>query len=552
MKQVFVVLVALLVALPAWAANGRLQVDPQELAVGQTGRVVVYLTGGRVRGAPTLDVPDGLEARFYSSSQRYDSFTRTLLIAYEYRLTALREGSYTVGPVELALTDGSIVQTNAVAVTVMPRSEVQGAPIEVSAGFTDTEAWEGQVVVYRYRMVANVPIIGVEWRFPGFEGLRTPQRGTPEEKSYFIDNADGQRTSIVEGAIPLIATGTGRRDQNAALAQVRIPRGRADLLGFRQYQTETVPSEAASLRVRPLPPAPADFSGLVGDFQFTLSLQSQRAAVGDSVGWKLQVRGGGAIEGWRPPEVVVDGGSVYSNAQEVGAQVQDGRYVGWGTFERVLVPTREGTLQLPPLRIVTFSPSRGEYVTHEIVAPPLTVSAGREQTAELESFAGALPESAGGELVAVDFRDVYSRGPDRVWRIGGLLSALTAVAAAPGFLVVFGALGDRARRWWAARQEARRPETTPADLLANLPPERMERLAALDGALQLALARRGGVRVTELDRAAIVAELEEGFGERVTRLGALLDRARFGFHPVDVDQVEEEVRAVISDLEARR
>lgn len=554
MKRLLAMFVALWVALPAWAGSARLQLDTQRLAVGQTGRLVLYLVDARTRNAPDIEVPDGLDLRFFGSSQRFsiDNFRRTSLYAYEYRITAREAGHFVLGPVEVQLVDGTVVRAEAVSLEVVPGSDrAESAPVRAQAGFGVETAWEGQVVVYGYRLVASTPILGAEWRLPEFDGLRQPQHGNPEERQYFVDEPDGSRTAVVEGAVPLLATGTGERDQQPAIARVRVAEGRSDLLGFRQYRSETLATEPAALTVRPLPRPPEGFSGLVGDFTFRAELGRDRAAVGESVPLEVEVVGDGSLEGWSLPALPVEGASVYDSDDVVGARVQAGSYVARGLFRRVLVPTSEGRLELPELTVVTFSPTRGEYVTHRVALGGLDVTAGREVAAELESFSAPLPEGEGGEaLVPVAFRDVYTWGAARVWPIPQLLPLLLVPALAPGAFVLFGVVGERLRDRRAARREARRGAPRATELLRHLPQEPVARLATLDAALRLALARRAGVEPNALDRAKAAEGLPDALRARVEAAGRALDLARFAERPVP-DDLDREIAAIVRELEAR-
>lgn len=553
-KRLLVFFVALVVALPAWAGSARLQLDTQQLSVGQTARLVLYLTDARTRSAPDIELPDGLELRFFGSSQRFsiENFRRTSMYAYEYRITAREPGRFVIGPVDVRLVDGSMLRAEAVTLEVVPGSpRVEGAPVEVQAGFETERAWEGQVVVYGYRLVARAPILGAEWRLPEFDGLRQPQHGNPEERQYFVDEPDGSRMAIIEGSVPLLATGTGEREQKPAIARVRVAEGRQDLLGFRQYRTETLATDGSSLQVRRLPEAPDGFSGLVGDFTFKARLGGSRAAVGESVALEIEVVGDGTLEGWSPPTLQLDGASVYDRDNAVGGRIQSGGYRARGAYRRVLVPTVEGKLELPELAIITFSPTRGDFVTHRVELGSLEVLAGREGSSQLESFSGALPEGADEDvLVPVAFRDVYTWGAARALPVGTLLPLLMVPAMAPGASVLFGLVGRRVRSVRELRRSARQAERRPTDLLRELPQAPSARFAALDAALRLGLALRAGVEPSTLRRETALAALPDGLRARLDAAWRTLDLVRFADREAPPD-LEDEIRSLVRDLEGR-
>ena len=552
----YAVLVAwmLFVALPASAAQVSLRLETDSLEVGQSSSLTVYMVGGRTKHAPRLEGPPGVEFSFAGSSQEFrqgSNFQRTLVIGFRYRVTAREEGAYPIGPFEFEMTDGSVATSEAVVLSVIPRNESEVLdPIEVQAGFGVEEAWEGQVVVYSYDLSARVPTMGVQWQLPDFDGFRAPQHGQAVSQDFVIDDVDGQITKV-HGRQPLIVTSTGQKDLAPTLVQVRIPKGRANFFGVRSYTAEVRATDPTALRIRTLPEPPAEFSGLVGEFVFRSTLDREEAAVGESVNWTIDLLGDGAVEGFEPPDFDdEDRVSVYDNGGTVNARVErSGRYMASASFKRVLVPAEEGELALPSLEVVTFSPRLGDYEVHELVVPPLVVKRGREGAgAELQSFGGALPSAETQAVDEVAFRDNYRWGWAKTPPVAVGAVVLTLVSALPAGSVLFLVGVARVRHWRAARLEARRRPPQPLDYLRNLPQAPDRRLAALDGAVRLALAGRVGVSPAQLDRDAVIHGLPDDLSERFRSLSDAMDRARFAGLPTDRD-FETEIRELLQALE---
>ncbi len=550
----FFCFVALLIALPAWGAQVSLRLDAQTLEVGQSGRLTVYMVDGRTKHAPKLEAPEGVSISFAGSGQEFqrasDGFSRLLVVRFKYRVTALAEGAVPIGPFEFELNDGTKVRSNAVVLSVLPRSEAEGQEsISVEAGFDVDRAWEGQVVVYRYKLTSHLPTSGVQWQLPEFEGLRYPQHGQPVSNDFVIDDVDGQITKV-HGYHPLIATATGQRDFTAALAQVRIPSGRPNIFGIRPYKAEIRASEPSTLVVRPLPqPVPPGFSGLVGEFAFRSNVDATEAAVGQSVNWTIEVVGDGAIEGFEPPEYPDEKRiSLYDNGGTVQAWIDDGAFRSTASFKRVIVPGEEGELTFEPLKIVTFSPKQGKYVTHEVSVDAISVTPGREGAgAEMESFGGSAPLAVGPVGETIDFRENYRWGLSATPPVAVAATLAAFASAAPSGGVFFLVGLARVRRWLEARAEAQRRPPSPRELLAALPDDPERRLAVLDGALRLALARYAEVDPSALDRAAVLEALPEPVRDQVMSVSASLDRARFAGLPTDRD-LASEVRDAVDVL----
>lgn len=515
-----------------------LRAEPDELSAGQSGVVrVVVIAGDRTdptadtRRPPPVPVQRGLQIGYSGQMSQFRSVNGriTQIQQFEYRVTALEPGTWTVGPVELTLSDGSIAAAAPVELVVRARDDARGpdAMVTAEAGLSTDRAWEGQVVLYEYGSRMRVQGARVEWRFPVFDGLRVPQNASPVERSYTIDDPAGP-ILVEEGAIPLVAVATGRREQAPAIAHVRTP----FLFGSRPLSIDPIATQRAAIEILPLPPAPPGFSGLVGDFELISDVSRRTAAVGQSIDWTIRVVGDGALEGFSLPAFEAAGASIYDQDGEVVARV-DQRYQAVATFHRVIVPTDEGTLTLPELSVVTFSPTEGRYVTRTVKVPPIRVTPGREGDGTVERFGTnepTLPDGAPDDRL--ELRPPYTWGRASAPPLAAALPVLLGLFALPGAAV----LGLDGLAAWRRRREARaRAETREvrvADLLARLPTETGARLAALDQALRRLEERAPG-------------------HERLGELRARLGRVRFGGGPPD-PSLEADLRAVAAELDRAR
>ena len=166
----------------------------------------------------------------------------------------------------------------------------------------------------------------------------------------------------------------------------------------RQYQQFSVSSKSPTIEVRPLPPAPADFSGAVGHFTIVSKIVPQNPSVGDPVTWTVQLSGTGNwpdIAGLPPREVSRDFQAIQPKAKRtpIGGKLFDATL----SEDVVLVPTKPGTYALEPVRFTFFDPKTGSYET--ITAPGSTVNVVAEAA---PNAGGQTPASSGatGETAA--------------------------------------------------------------------------------------------------------------------------------------------------------
>ncbi|MEZ4239647.1 MAG: BatD family protein [Myxococcota bacterium] len=448
----------------AMALQLQLRAEPTELQTGQTGSVRLLLVSTdrdpmslSLRRPPALPAQKGLIPSYIGQSSQFQNVNGrvTRILQLDYRVAAVEPGEWSLGPVEIELPDGSHAVADPIRVKVVARSdETTSEPFTVSATFDHDRVWEGQTVVFATRFESRLAGAQVRWSLPNFDGLRSPQHGVPADERFAVDDPDGTIT-VRRTYVPLVAVATGTRDQGVAIAEVSIPQGGTDLFGFQRSRIEREVSDRLELTVDPLPPPPPSFSGLVGDFEINSRLDaSDKVAVGQSVPWSVVITGDGVIEGLDLPTFEADGASIYDNGSDLSARMDGDAFRSTAAFRRVVVPTREGALQLPPFELTWFSPARGDYVTKEITLPELTVVPGREGDGTVQSFgADASPEAS--DPVAIDLRPVYTWGRATAPSLRFVLPPLLGLAAAPGALVLAG-LGVALARRRAEAQQARR------------------------------------------------------------------------------------------------
>ncbi len=144
-------------------------------------------------------------------------------------------------------------------------------------------------------------------------------------------------------------------------------------LPMQQVEQRKLDSNPLTLTIKPLPAAPPDFSGAVGEFTFTSKVVPVTAAVGEPVTWTIELGGTGNwpdITGLPTREVSNDFQVVQPKSKRT---MKDGSlFEGTLSEDVVLVPSRPGTYRLAPVRFTYFDTRSGTYKT--IASEPVTVT----------------------------------------------------------------------------------------------------------------------------------------------------------------------------------
>lgn len=127
----------------------------------------------------------------------------------------------------------------------------------------------------------------------------------------------------------------------------------------------TTSSNSVFVNVNALPkPQPADFSGAVGDFKASASLEPSLLRTNEAATYTYRITGTGNIKYLTAPEI--DFGSnieEYKPESEAEANYVNGNMTGTFTAVYTIVPQQPGQFELPARDFVYFNPSTGKYVS---------------------------------------------------------------------------------------------------------------------------------------------------------------------------------------------
>jgi hypothetical protein len=528
----------------ALAAQVELEVQPRQLEVGQTVDAQLTVTDGSVRGTPEVPVDDGLTIAFGGQSSQHIivNFRSTRSVTYQYELTAMRPGTFQVGPVSLVV-DGQTMTAEPVTVKVSPRSA--GDKTGARATLSDPNPWMGEVVLYRFEAQYDQRTRLTDWQDPTFDGFVQVPSVEPEQPRYSVTE-NGVQSVVQKINVPLVAVGQGRHTISPGALQGTAPdtTTRSRNRGFEPWiglggdvkrVTLAAPPVDADIRPLPLEGKPPDFGGLVGSFTIRQKVSQSQVPLGESVAIEITLQGNGSLTSLHLPTAPRDAKfRAYDDDPEVSAVVKDGEFVSGAKIERAIVPEEEGPLTIPGVSLPYFDPEKGTYGTLTTDAVQILVTPGEQGGGAIASFAngdarqGRAVESLGDDILPPPSKaKVHDQTFDGAvaWMIG------MPAGAAP-----------RAHRLAGARM-ARGRVTAPwvrlDQRLASLPSE--GRLAALEDVFRDACALLLGRPAPGLDRAAV-----EPLGERATSLYQRLVEARYGGDTAALDAIERDVRDFVS------
>ncbi len=148
-----------------------------------------------------------------------------------------------------------------------------------------------------------------------------------------------------------------------------------------QRQPATVLSNALRLTVKPLPPAPDDFCGVVGDASLSADVNPKRVAAGEAVTLRVTIRGStrpGSLAEIELP--ALNGFEVFTPEKHTYADTSARGISTRRTYKYLLIPRSEGSPRIPAVTLSYFDVGAGEYrrLSTDEVALTVTASSGEQ------------------------------------------------------------------------------------------------------------------------------------------------------------------------------
>lgn len=302
--------------------------------------------------------------------------SRELTVVYE--LVSSRPGPAAMRDINVNV-GGTLIKHPTVNLTVLKERQ-EPAEVFVMADVPKKSLFLGEGIVVRYYLYSKVPVSNLDIKkYPKLNNFL--KRFIQEAERTERVSVDGQlymRTQIY--AAKLYPEKTGELKIDPLHLSATYPSSRmGDPFGAfglnRDFKTRTVSSDMIKIDVRELPPAPAHFTGLVGQHDIQLQVGQSKLIVNEPLEIKLTVSGVGALENFEAPEILKHPGleEFESNGDLKISDADQATKVFDYTFlakENLKLPARTLTLSY-------FDPNSERYVPTELQLPEIVVAGGQ-------------------------------------------------------------------------------------------------------------------------------------------------------------------------------
>lgn len=328
-------------------------------------------TNFKVVGGPSQSVSQSIINGKYSFNQ-----------SYSYVIQPKRKGEFTIPSASIEI-NGKIIKSKPVKVIVVDAVEIPKNPndpnyiaeqnIHLVAEISKSRPYVGEGIYVEYRLYfsENIGIrnnaITEAPQYNGFWNQEIKLNGIQTKMGTY--NGERYRYAVLHKAL-LIPTKSGKLTINPMKMDivVAVPTGRGDFFGnpiTRQVRREFA-SATKVIRPKELPieNKPENFTGAVGEFDFSVTLSKNTLKANESSNVKVAVTGKGNLKLFELPKLKTPKElEVYDPERRDNVNITTGGLRGIVFDQYTVVPEYKGKYKIPKVSFSYFSLKDKEYKT---------------------------------------------------------------------------------------------------------------------------------------------------------------------------------------------
>ena len=402
---------------------------PSHVAAGENFRVAYTINTSDVEEFRMGGVQEGLEviAGPYTSSQSsyqmingHTSSSSSVTITYT--LYAAKNGSFTIGASH-ALVGGKRLSSRPVKIQVSGHAQrtngapnmhgqnsydqphmrsagsaISGSDLFIKVSASKKRVHEQEPILLTYKVYTQVDLTQLEGKMPDLKGFHTQEVPLPQQKTFHTETVNGRPYKCVTWSqYVMYPQMTGRLEiPSITFKGIVVQQNRnvdpmeAFFNGGSGYVEvkKDIKAPGITLQVDPLPQRPANFSGGVGKFNISASLDKKEVKAGEPITLRVVVGGIGNLKLLKQPVV-----NFPKDFDKYDAKVTDKTRLtangveGNMVYDFLAVPRNQGSYTIPSVELTYYDTSKNAYKTIKTQPFKVEVEKGDGTAGESEDFA---------------------------------------------------------------------------------------------------------------------------------------------------------------------
>lgn len=384
---------------------------PEVVVSGDQFRLTYTINSQKVRDFRTpnikgFDVLMGPSRSTQSSTQIINgNVTSTSTITFTYILMAEKEGTYSI-PGATIVANGNNYTSNSVSIKVLPPDQsattassgnaarnrshsgtITDKELFITATASKTNVYEQEAILLTYKVYTQVNLTGLRGDMPDLKGFHTQEVELPTQKTFSLEHYNGRNyNTTIWSQYVLFPQQSGKLEIPSITFEGTVAQMVASADPFDAFFNggshinvkKNIVTPKVAINVKDFPAGkPANFSGGVGEFTLSSSINAQELKTNDAVTIKLIISGAGNMKLINTPEVGFPKDfEIYDPKVDNKFNLTREGLAGSKIIEYLAIPRHAGNYTIPPIEFSYFDLKSQSYKTLKTNAYTLNVAKG--------------------------------------------------------------------------------------------------------------------------------------------------------------------------------
>ena len=387
---------------------------PSHVSVGEQFRLTYTVNTQNATDFRAGDIPGELEVligpnrSMQSSYQMINGHTSSSSsITYTYIVCATKNGSFTIPPAHVVV-GGKTIASNALNIKVSgspqassgssgsPRqhrqdeqgeirdagSQISGSDLFIKVSANKKRVYEQEPIILTYKVYTLVGLTSLRGDMPDLKSFYTQEVSLPTQKSFSIETFNGRpyRTTTWSQYV-MFPQMTGKLQIPSITFEGIVVQQNRNIDPFEAFFNggsgyievkKKIVAPGIDIEVDPLPERPAGFSGGVGHFTVSASLNKTETKANDPVSVRITVSGTGNLKLVKQPKIELPKDfDKYEPKVTDKTKLTTAGIEGSMIYDILIVPRHQGHYDIPPVSLTYFDTTSKTYKT--VTSEPLTL-----------------------------------------------------------------------------------------------------------------------------------------------------------------------------------
>ena len=410
MRKVILFFILISTVIGAWADGVSFTANAPEVVVsGDQFRLSFTISSKKVRDFRAPNIKDFEVLMGPTRSTQYQNINgvETNSITFTYILMAGKEGTYKI-PGATIVADGNNYTSNSVEIKVLPPDQSSGSAsgssaqssrnqansgkitdkeLFMMASASKTKVYEQEAILLTYKVYTQVNLTELRGDIPDLKGFHTQEVELPNQKTFTLEHYNGRNyNTTIWRQLVLFPQQTGKIEIPSVTFEGTVSQRIASADPFDAFFNggnviniqKNLVTPKLVIDVKELPAGkPSNFSGGVGEFTISSSINTQELKTNDAVTIKLVISGTGNMKLINTPEVAFPQDfEIYDPKVDNKFNLTRNGLSGNKVIEYLAIPRHAGTYTIPPIEFSYFDLKSQSYKTLKTDAYTLNVAKG--------------------------------------------------------------------------------------------------------------------------------------------------------------------------------